>query len=187
VLDGPPGSSGTVALPLLNPAATPGTGSVVAGSGSQQVNVGAFLSSSSATADAPDVFNIPLALKVHLTDTASGKSADLSFTGNISGKLTATTSTVTASFDKPASQTTSTPLGNFDYTVRIDPFLIAVPAPGSTVSGMVTAFISASLGHNATTPPGPGPKPVQTPEPSSLVLGATALSLLGLVRRCRPA
>src|SRR5262249_3873783 len=159
-----------------NPTSSPGSGSVVAGSTPLKVDVGAFLSTSSATDDAPDVFNVPVTLKVHLTDTTSGQSADLSFTGHVSGELTAHTSSVAASFDPPAAQTTPTALGAFLYTVSIDPSLIAVPEPGNTDSGMITAFVSATLHeNNPPPPPGPGPRPTQTPEPSTLVLGATAL------------
>jgi hypothetical protein len=177
------GGSGTVSLSLNNPVGTPGSGSTTTGSlPGFLVEVGSFTSNSSTDPDHPDVFKSPINLKVHLTDTGSGADTTLSFTGNIQGELTSTSSTVTTTFDTPASQGAA--LGNFNYKVTIDPSLVAVPDPGGA-TGLITAFVSATLRDNNTPPPNPGPKPSQTPEPSSLVLGATALSLLGLARRCR--
>jgi len=80
---------------------------------------------------------------------------------------------VVGTFSDPTSQQAT--LGGRLYTVSIDPVTAAVPSPGSTSPLLLDAIVSAATA--------PGKPPVETPEPSGLALGGSALLILGLTRR----
>lgn len=161
-----PGGTGSVTL-----AATPdGTASAELGSSTPTFIPGATVTTTSSATDVVDVFDTPFSMSVKLTDTASGLFGDLSFSGTISGTLSATSSTLTATFDDPFTKTLT--LGDKVYTVTIDPSLVSLPAPGATSPASIDARVTVANG---------GVDPAPTPEPSSLILGATAV--LGFAAR----
>lgn len=161
-----PGGTGSVTLAL----AADGSSSVELGSLTPTPIPGATVTTTSSASDPPDSFNTNFSMKLHLTDTDSGASGDLTFAGTISGSLTATSSSLTSTFQNPMTQMLT--LGNHVYSVTIDPTLINLPSPGSSAPALIDALVTAS------TKPTPLP---QAPEPTSLVLGATAI--LGLAAR----
>jgi hypothetical protein len=164
-----PGGTGSVALA----AAVPGTSSAELGSSTPTFIPGATLTTTSSATTTPDSFSSPFNLKVHLTDTASNLSGDLTYSGTLAGKLTSTTSQLNATFSSPFTQMLT--LGTHVYTVTIDPSLVNLPTPGATSPASIDAKVTVASA-------GPvGPPTHQTPEPASLVLGATAV--LGLFAR----
>jgi len=139
----------------------------------------ATVTTSSSASGTADTFNAPFSLKVDLTDTASGKSGNLSFSGSLTGLLDATSSTLTSTFSEPVTQWLD--LGTNRYTVTIDPVEASLPAPGAQVSTLLDGLITVTDAPQPTTEP---PQGGNAPEPSSLMLGGTALAML-LVRRWR--
>jgi hypothetical protein len=168
-----------------------GTGSVMlalAGDGSASSQVGAgspttipavTLTTSSSATTTPDTFNASYALSLHLTDTASGESGDLTFSGTLKGTLTATASTLVNKFGHPF--TKHLKLGGHQYFVTIDPGQLNLPAPGAGSPAQVNGLVT--IRGNPNPPPGQ-----QTPEPSALVLAGVGLCSAGLAwRRLRRA
>lgn len=121
---------------------------------------GADVTTTSSATDIPDSFNTAFAMKLHLTDSKSGKSGNLTFAGTLDGMLTATTSSLKAEFSQPRTQTII--LGNYAYTVTIDPSLVALPSPGSQAPAVINAMVTVA----------------SVPEPTSLLLGG--MGLIGL-------
>jgi hypothetical protein len=137
---------------------------------------------SSAPPETPDVFNSPFGMTLKLTDTASGQFGELTFSGALSGKLTATGSPpddpLKATFDDPFTKTLT--LGDLVYSVTIDPTLVNLPAPGATSQSLIGALVTVAPKDGD-----PPPPTHNTPEPTSLVLGATAVLGLALRRAWR--
>jgi hypothetical protein len=161
------GGTGTVTLA----AAPAGTTQATLSALTPALIPGATVTTSSAATTTPDQFNTPFSMQLHLTDAASGDSTNLTFAGSLKGSLTATTSTLTSTFQNPVTQIVT--VGQNVYTVTIDPALLNLPRPGSTTPAAIDArvsVVSAGTGHVQT-----------TPEPSSLLLGATAV--LGFAAR----
>jgi hypothetical protein len=173
IVPGLPGSTGSVALtPALS-----GSSSYTTGAATPSVIPGATVTTTSSATSPADSFAATFKMDLHLTDTDSGKSGDLLFSGSINGTLTSTTSTLTSQFSNPLTQPLT--LGGHVYSVTIDPALIAqLPAPNSSAPALIDAFVTAA--DTSSTKGGGGGVP-GTPEPSSLVLGATAM--LGLACR----
>jgi hypothetical protein len=169
-----PSGTGSVALSV---ATDPVSASAQLGSSTPTLLAGATVTSSSSATGAPDSFNASFSMTLHLTDSASNQSADLSFSGTLAGQLTSTTSTLTTTLDSPFSKSLS--LGDHTYTLTIVPTLLNVPAPGKTGPDGNPAAINGNLTVANRIPVDPPPH--QTPEPTSLVLGATAV--LGLAAR----
>ena len=152
--------------------------------GTQQFTIGsappslipvATVTTFSTATGTPDSFtNVPFALKLTLTDAAfPGQSGVLTFNGLLNGTLTSNSQNLTGDFT--ANQVTqTTTLGNHQYTVVIDPAHINLPSP-TDPEKQIDAFISVA---DVTTSPGGGKS---SPEPTSLVLAATAV--LGLTVR----
>jgi hypothetical protein len=172
IVPGLPGSTGSVAL---TPALA-GTSSYTTGAANPSVIPGATVTTSSSAISPADSFAATFKMDLHLTDTLSGTSGDLLFSGSINGTLTSTSSQLTSKFANPLTQQLT--LGNHVYSVTIDPALIQqLPAPNSNAPALIDAFVTATDKSSS----GGGTGPVGTPEPSSLVLGATAM--LGLACR----
>jgi MYXO-CTERM domain-containing protein len=124
---------------------------------------GADVSTTSTTPEPGDLFDTTFNMKLKITDTASGQSGFLTFAGSLMGKLTSTSSQLNSEFTTNVTQQLK--LGNHKYTVTIDPTLVALPSPGSDTAAVIDARVSVVN---------------ETPEPSSLMLGALALAGLGL-------
>jgi hypothetical protein len=148
-------STGNVAFAL----AQDGSSSAEPGGGLSAIPAASLTTSSTAPERSPDSFASPFSMTLHLTDTASGQSADLSFAGVVNGTLTATASTLEADFSDPLTRQVT--LGGRLYSVTIDPSSAHIPAPGGA-----PALLDTLMAVSASSPP-----PVQqAPEPSTLVL-----------------
>jgi len=149
-------------------------------------------SSASASPVAFDPSNTAYSMKMTITDNTTHDSATLTFTGSVSGTLSATTSTLTNSF---APSTNSLTLDGHKYTVTIPTASLASP---TSPQNNILASVSVS---NVTGPPVAAPQVVHpifapqaapvvppptnnTPEPSSIALACAAIGALG-VRRLR--
>jgi hypothetical protein len=167
VLPGLPGSTGSV----LFSAAQAGSSQAMLGDMTGATIPGATVTTTSSATNPPDSFQAGFSMKIHLSDTLSKQSGDLTFTGSVSGTLTATQSTLTGTFDNPLTQTLT--LGGHLYSVSIAELFHPQP-PGSPALVNISANVTVS-----------NPKPTSTPEPSSLVLGATAMIGLAVRRLAR--
>jgi hypothetical protein len=131
---------------------------------------------SSATANAPDTYNLGYNLTLHLTDKPSKQSGDLTFHGTITGTVTATSSHLTNNFSDPTTQKIT--LGHHTYSVTINPSLMTLAAPGSTSPPQINATVSVA---NVTGGGSGGGPPISgAPEPTSLTLGCLASCGWGL-------
>lgn len=128
---------------------------------------GVTLTTSSVATDPPDVFNKDFNLTLDITEGSETKS--VTFKGTLSGTLTATTSTLISTLHDPITQEVS--LGDHTYTVTLNPMLANLPPPGATAQGLIDAQVKVVAND--------------TPEPSSLLLGATALAGLAARRLLR--
>jgi hypothetical protein len=166
-----PGNTGNVQIATAQSTTTPVT------VGGPAVSIPAATLTTTAAPGAKDTYNASFSLLLKLTDGVSNTSQNLTFNSTVSGSIDLTgpnpQSSLFANFQNPLTQTLT--FGNLVYTVTIDPSSLHLPAPGATNLGQINANVSVA---SVTTPSG-------TPEPSSLVLGAIALSLAGLARRNR--
>jgi hypothetical protein len=162
------GGTGTVQI------ATPpdATGQATLGGPSVSIPAATLSTNTSATAQNPDSFKTNFSLNLNLTDTASSTMKTLTFNGTVSGTLSVNQSSLFATFQNPLTQNLT--FGNLVYTVTIDPSHLHLPTPGAPNLGQINADVSVASATAAT-----------TPEPSSFLLGAIALSMAGLVRRAR--
>ena len=114
---------------------------------------------------------------VDLTDATSGDLGEFDFTGRLSGTVSPTGASLSSTFDDP--QTVHHTLGGHDYAVTIGPFA----SPSASGEGGVT--MSVAIDSAVGSPP-----PVdKAPEPSGVVLGATAACIAGVLwwgRRRQP-
>lgn len=156
-----------------------GTGSVsfaLGGDGTVNVTTGvatylhaAFVSTTSSATNPLDSFNDrPFTFGMKITDTASGQTGTVTFNGVLSGQLGAGSSSLTASF--PDGAAGSVGLGGRQYSVALGPSPLPLPAPGSSPGQLdVTVTVTSQPQE---------PRPTTTPEPSTLILGGSAASLL---------
>lgn len=172
-----PGGTGSVTFAAVpNNTATAELGSAV-----PTFVPGANITTTSSAIDVPDVFNADVSFKLTLIDALSSQSGSLTFGGTVAGTLTALQSDVSMTFNNPLTQTLT--LGNHVYTVTIDPTVISLPAPGAQTQALVDALINVTA---RTGGGGEDPPPVnQAPEPSSLLLGVTAMAGLAARRLFR--
>jgi hypothetical protein len=147
--------------------------------GGKAVIPGASFQTSSLTTTGGDKYNTDFGLTLKLTE--GDKSGELTFKGTLAGTLSASSSSVTVAFHNPTTQTLQ--LGGHNYLVTIGPMLLNVPAPGaSSAGGKIQAEVRAVSAAVGQTPP---PQSQNTPEPSGLILGVTALLGLGARRWAR--
>jgi hypothetical protein len=151
----------------------------VSGAGATSIPVIAYETQSASTT--PLNFNnstYNLALKITDNNSVSGT---LNFTGFLNGALTATTSSVVASFAAVASD--SITFGGHTYTVTIPSVSLVSPTvQQENIVASVSVTDASSGGGN---PPPPPPPPHGTPEPTSLLLGCLGVAGLCLGYRRR--
>ena len=130
--------------------------------------------SSTAPATSPDTLNTSGAWHVGLTltDTASGASTTMGFSGKLGGTFSANNSNVTNTFTGTTTYNWTAPSGNV-YTVTLN---------GYTPPGPPTASNAGSISaHVAVTPVNPGGGGISgVPEPSTFVLSCLGLGFAGL-------
>ena len=165
-ITGNPGNTGNVQI------ATPVDATVPATVGGPSVSIPAATLSTTVGTGSTDTYNASFSLILKLTDGVSNTMKSLTFNGTVAGTLTTTTSSLFANFSNPLTQTLT--FGNLVYSVTIDPSSLHLPTPGAQSLGQINAKVSVT-----------STSPSTTPEPSSLVLGAIALSMAGLARRRR--
>lgn len=143
-----------------------GSSSAELGSTQPTIIPGATIQTSSLAGVPPDRYNTNFVMTLHLKE---GKlEGDLTFKGSLTGTLTSTSSTLTIKLDSPTTQTAT--LGGHDFTTTIGPLLVNVPSPSAAFTAKIDAQVMVKKVPTAS-----------TPEPSALLLGASAL--LGLAAR----
>jgi hypothetical protein len=131
---------------------------------------------SSAPAGTPDtITDGAYTLNLSLTDSKSGRTGSMTFTGAFSGSFSTTSSNVANQFTGETTQVAR--LGENIYTVTIGPY--APPGPPSAANaGTISAHVEV-----ATDPGGGGgggnDRPGDVPEPSTLVLSFLGMSMVG--------
>lgn len=122
-----------------------------------------------ATAAAPDLITgANGSYKLNLTLSSGGATANLSFSGKLTGKFSSENSFLRNTFGADKSQTVT--LGNFDFTVEM--FAYTPPGPPDQLNaGSISAYVTVK--------PAGDPNPVETPEPSAMLLSGLGLSFLG--------
>ncbi|HTU90820.1 MAG TPA: hypothetical protein VMF69_12145 [Gemmataceae bacterium] len=144
--------------------------------GATTIPVVAYLTSTSNTTPV-NFSNATFNLAMTLTDSTTNDSGTLNFTGSLSGSLTATTSSLIASFAPVTSN--SLTLDGHTYTVTIPSVTLAPPtSPQQDIMASVSVS-NASSGGGGTNPGSPG-QMTGTPEPASLMLGSLGFSCLGV-------
>ena len=177
---GDPGNLGAVSFATLNGSS----------SGDRTVPIAqVFASTSPVPGQEPDTFSgQSYNVSVSLTDAASGDRGVFSFTGRLSGSMSASGASLRGAFSGPL--TVRRTLGGHDYAVTIGPF---VSPRSPTVNGSLAMSVDVnpggpnggSPGPNFNPPPGgslagpPGPPVNNAPEPAGVVLGALAAAAGG--------
>jgi hypothetical protein len=130
--------------------------------------------SSTASATNPDTLTTSGAWKVSLTltDTASGQSDTMTFTGKLGGTFSATNSNITNTFTGQTSYTWTASNGN-QYTVTLSGYTPPGP-PTASNAGSISAHVTVVPGN------GGGGGISSTPEPSTLMLSCLGLGFAGL-------
>jgi hypothetical protein len=107
------------------------------------VPLGFVVTTSSASDGKPDTFNTAFTLTLRIRDAASGTHGVLTFKGKITGKLTATRSSLTVTFDAPSQRLV---LGRHVYTVTL-PRTVHPTGPYDAPSALF-AFVQVSAREN---------------------------------------
>ncbi len=134
--------------------------------------------SSTAPSSSPDSFTSSgghWSVGLQLTDTASGASTTMTFTGQLGGTFSATNANVTNTFTGQTSYTWTAPNGD-TYKVSLVGYTPPGP-PTASNAGSIAAYVQVTPagGDN-----GGGGSPSSTPEPSTLVLSCLGLGFAGL-------
>lgn len=154
------GGTGGISMTLQAQAHADGTSDIIA------TNLRTFSSAPRTTPDtvAKGTYNLSLTL----TDTASGQSGTVTFSGFFNGTFSTTSANVNNTFTGDITQTLT--LGGHKFQVGIGPY--APPGPPSAANaGTISAHVAVDEdgGNNGG----------DTPEPSTLVLSCLGLSVLG--------
>src|SRR5262245_46310327 len=120
---------------------------------------GATITTNSVATVPPDSYNTNFELTLGIKEGTNG--GTMTFKGSLTGTLTETSSNLTIKFDNPVTQRVL--IGGHDYTVTIGPLLVNLPSPKADFTAKIDAQVQVA---NDTQ---------NSPEPSALVLGATAL------------
>jgi hypothetical protein len=174
-IPGLPGSTGSVSVTPNQP----GNAQSTVGASTPTLIPGATVTTNSAAISPPDAFLANYSMTVKLTDSATNTSGSLSWSGTIAGTLTQSTSQLVSVFHNPLTQHLT--LGTHVFTVTIDPVLVHLPVPGASAPALIDALVTVANKGGGTS----GGGPIGTPEPSGLVLGATAVFGLTLRRLAR--
>lgn len=147
---------------------------------SSEVEVTNLKLSSTASWNQPDTFtkNGAWAVSMVLTDSASGASNTMTFTGKLSGTFSALTSNVSDTFTGKTSYTWTAPNGN-KYTVSLDGATRPGP-PTDNNAASISAYVSVSPPSTNNNGGGNGGHTAGAPEPSSLILSFLGLGFAGL-------
>ena len=157
---------------------SPGTGTVTftneptkGASNSSDVVVTNLRVSSTAASSSPDMLNSNGAWKVGLTltDSSSGNSSTLWFTGKLGGSFSANNSNVTNKFTGATSLTWTDPKTGDQFVVSLNSY---------TPPGPPTASNAGSISAHVAVTPGVGVSG-NNPEPSTLVLSCLGLGFAG--------
>jgi hypothetical protein len=106
-----------------------------------------------------------------LTDTASGASTTMLFSGKLGGSFSGSNSNVSNQFTGTTSYTWTAPNGNL-YTVTLVGYTPPGP-PTASNAGSISAHVSVTPGE------GGGHTGGSSPEPSTLVLSCLGLAFAG--------
>jgi hypothetical protein len=140
--------------------------------GSSNTVVTNIRSFSTAPFNTPDNFNhAAISYTLLLTDSASGKSGSVSFTGFFSGSITGNNANIQLTFTSPTTE--SLTLGGNKYTVALGTYTPPGP-PGAANAGGLNAFVTVTPSN------GGGGGVASVPEPATLTLASFVLPCLGL-------
>jgi hypothetical protein len=168
------GGTGGVSLTLQPPVGAQGNSDIVA------TNLRTFSSAPVTTPDSIAQGNYGLTLT--LTDTESGRSGNMTFTGFLAGTFSTTSSNVANTFT--GETTKELELGSNKYRVAIGPYAPPGP-PGAANAGTISAHVDVERlppdggGGEEDPPPDDEDPDRPTPEPSTLVLSCLGMSFLG--------
>jgi hypothetical protein len=141
-----------------------------AASGSSNTIVTNLRAFSTATEAKPDTFiHAPVTFTLHLVDTASNQTGSVTFSGFLSGTLTANSANIKSTFTSPTTERVN--LGGNQYTVTLGTYTPPGP-PGVSNAGSLNAFVTVVPGGNGHIS--------SAPEPSALLLASLALPGIGL-------
>ncbi len=138
--------------------------------GSSDIVVTNLHAFSAAPNSAPDTFGASSgnwSAGLVLTDSASGQSANMTFTGKFGGTFSASNANITSTLNPETQQVT---LGGNTYSVSLTSYTPPGP-PGASNSGSISAHVTVT----------PGVTIQGVPEPSTLLLSGLGLSSFGLV------
>jgi hypothetical protein len=142
-----------------------------AASGSSNTVVTNFRAFSTAPTSTPDTFtHANYTFTLHLQDTASNATGNVTFSGFFSGGLTTNNANIKLNPTSPMTQQVT--LGSNVYTVTLGNYSPPGP-PGAANAGSLNAIITAA-------PSNGGGTISSSPEPSSLLLAGLAVPCLGL-------
>lgn len=128
-----------------------------------------------APSGSPDSFTTGGAWKVglQLTDTASGNSTTMTFSGKLGGTWSANNANVTNTFTGTTNYTWTDPTNGDVFKVSLVGYTPPGP-PTASNAGSIAAFVQVTPGN------GGGGTTAGTPEPSTLVLSFLGLGFAGL-------
>jgi hypothetical protein len=169
------GGTGGVSLTVQAPVSAAGPSDIVAS------NLRTFSSAPVTTPDSIAQGNYSLALT--LTDTTSGRTGSMNFTGYLAGSFSTTSSNLTNTFT--GDTTKELRLGQHKYVVTIGPYAPPGP-PGAANAGTISAHVNVER-----IPPDGGdgddddddddpPDDNPVPEPGTLLLSCLGMSCLGV-------
>jgi len=121
---------------------------------------GATVTSTSSAIDLPDTFNNPFSMTLHLTDTASALSADLTFSGLLAGCGPAADETPPGALSASVA-TSQTSSASPSASDSASPSPVAIPSPTTGLAKVTTPSKPATK----PTTKKPAPKPSPSPKP----------------------